>query len=188
MAEQRREQEHAVALRCRTEATADEDWQEFYEMLYPFVRGMAYSAAPSRMHEMEDMIQEAFTRIFQVMPEWDPERASIRTYLAPIVSNLLIDYLRHGSYAAARTVRIDDELQSFRIRAAQDPELLRRTAACLVDRLNDPVKIGIVRAILRDNEVKAICSAFNVKPNQVYAARIWLKKTLKEWSNFLPPS
>lgn len=183
-----REVEHSIALCCRTGSATQKDWQDLYEVLFPFVRGIVRRLAGHRIHELEDMIQEVFTRIFEILPEWNPERASLRTFLRPVAVNFLIDYLRHGQYAAARTVRIDDELQSFRVRARQEPELLQRTAIDFVDRLNDPLKIGIVRAILRGSEVRSICAAFGVKPHEVYTARIWVKKRLNEWSSFLPSS
>jgi RNA polymerase sigma factor (sigma-70 family) len=187
MTETRRERERNAAVRCLQPSPSEEDWQEFYEALYGFVRRLASDLAGIRRNETEDMMQEAFTRIFEVIRDWDPGKASVRTYLTPIVNHVLIDYLRHGNYARARTVPLDEELQAFRARAVQNPELLERTASALVDHLGDPGRIGIIRALLRGVPAKKICSQFGVKPNNVYGARIWLKRKLKEWSHHLPP-
>ena len=55
--------------------------------------------------EAEDLTQLTFERALKAWARFDPDRASVRTWLLAIARNLLVDYYRRGSRGEGR---IDD--------------------------------------------------------------------------------
>jgi RNA polymerase sigma-70 factor (ECF subfamily) len=58
--------------------------------------------------DAEDLTQETFERAFRAWGRYDPARASVRTWLAAIARNLLIDHYR-SSRSGGREQPLEDE-------------------------------------------------------------------------------
>ena len=54
----------------------------------------------SSREEVEDLVQGTFERALRAWDRFDPERASVRTWLLTIAQNLLIDHYRRSSRGA----------------------------------------------------------------------------------------
>jgi RNA polymerase sigma factor (sigma-70 family) len=127
-------------------------------------------------------VQEAFTKIFRILPTYDSSKAQLKTYIAKVTTNLVIDYMRHGSELRLHTVSLSTDLSVLKVYAEQDSEVLRLAAEQIVDGLRDKSKVPMIRDLLRGREVKEICADYRVTEYQVYTTRNWLRDLLREVS------
>lgn len=63
------------------------------DALLPRVHALAYRLTGVRA-DAEDITQEAFLRLWKVLPDWDPGRAKLSTWLYRVTTNLAIDRQR----------------------------------------------------------------------------------------------
>lgn len=172
--------EHELVQLCLMRPVHQEAWYEFYQRFYETVRRQARRILQGFPAEIEDVVQDAFIRIFRVLPSYDPSKAQLRTYLTRIVTNLAIDHIRHGSRFRTQTLSLDADLASFKIYAEEDPEILRRAAEKIIDGLADKSKTPVIRDLLRGRKVKEICAEYGVTEYQVYATRTWLRDLIRD--------
>lgn len=67
--------------------------REIAESLLPKVHALAYRVTGSRA-DAEDVSQEAFLRLWSMLPSYDPRRAKLSTWLYRVTMNLAIDRTR----------------------------------------------------------------------------------------------
>ena len=71
--------------------------------------------------EAEDLTQQTFERALKAWSRFDPDRASVRTWLLTIARNLLIDYYRRESVAEAEPID-DRDAEGERLGSVAGPE------------------------------------------------------------------
>ena len=77
--------------------------------------------------DAEDLTQETFERAFKAWGRYDPARASVRTWLAAIARNLLIDHYRRSRTSRERPLDDDPGIEApdEPLDLGLDPELAR---------------------------------------------------------------
>ena len=81
--------------RLRTDATG-EALRELYRAYSGELFGFAYNALGER-GVAEELVQEVFTRAWRHAERYDPERASVRTWLYQIARHAIIDARRRAA-------------------------------------------------------------------------------------------
>src|SRR3977135_2661524 len=88
---------------------------EALRMLYQRYGGLAYSLAVRILGDpgrAEDVVQEAFIRVWTYADSFDARRGSLRTWLLTTVRNRAIDYLRGRPGRERRELELSVELPS----------------------------------------------------------------------------
>ena len=80
--------------------------------------------------EADDIVQEAFLRIWQKSTQWHPQSAQLSTWLHRIVYNLCIDYYRcqKGEYVDIEALDLPDSHQPTEYRQQEDVEIQVKAA------------------------------------------------------------
>jgi RNA polymerase sigma factor (sigma-70 family) len=171
---------------CVARPINEEAWGVFYNRYLPFVYGRVKYHLSLRPTEISDVVQDAFLRIFQVLPRFDPHKASPKTFMSEVITNLVIDFLRHGSELRAHSFSLEGDTEVLQLCSRGDPGILHQASQRLVDRLKNRKRIGLVEEILRGTSVNDIRRKYQVSKDEVYAARRWVRIQLRELSNELP--
>ena len=110
-----------------------EAWNEFHERYAPMIRGWCRHWFP---HEVDDMVQEVFTRLTDCMKafQYKPEKGRFRGYLKTMTHRLMADLKER----VARAPAIDNEEMLIEIEAGTD--LVDRLAAMFDLELLDQAK------------------------------------------------
>jgi RNA polymerase sigma factor (sigma-70 family) len=161
---------------CAVRPVNEEAWKALYERFYRFVYQHARYKLAAQSHEVDDLVQEAFLKIFKVLPGYNPAQSKLRTYVSNVLSNLVIDHLRHGSELRSRSLSLESEITILQVQARQDPGILRLASERIVDRLQDKSKVALIRDVLDGKDVKDIC--------QKHGA--WVREQLREISSKHP--
>ena len=163
-----------LALRCGQRPVDQAAWYEFYIRFYDFVHRVVRRVLRLSQAEVDEVVQEAFTRIFQILPTYDPAKALVKTYVSRVVRNLTIDVLRHGSLNRSLSVTIVDEID------VQDRQTgaIERLASEIVDSLPDSSKVPMLVDIIRGESVKDVCRKYGKSQYEVYDLRTWLRTWL----------
>lgn len=175
-----------LARRCMQRPVDDGAWEVLYNRFHGSVRGAVRRKLSWLANETEDVVQEFFKRIFLSLPDYDSSKASLRTYVSQVVASVVVDYWRHGAKLRSRTVSLGDELEILQVRAAQNPQILGAAAEHIINRLGDKAKSELMRDLLYGKAVKDVCAERGLTESQVYAARRWLRATLREINSELP--
>lgn len=86
-------------------------FEEVYEENYSYVYNIIYSRLLNS-HDTEDMVSDVFFKAMDSFKSYDSSKASVRTWLATIAKNRLIDYYR--SSARKKTVLMaDDDMTNY---------------------------------------------------------------------------
>ena len=129
-------------------------------------------------HDMEDMLQEVFMRVFRARHSYEPH-AKFSTWLFTITRNVALNCLRKKSRRYERNLVADDSLRSFRLdrlalAAESDlPEFIaERTEVGTVVRgavssLNRRQRTAIEMAYLQGKSHRAIANRMNTTPEAV---------------------
>jgi RNA polymerase sigma-70 factor (ECF subfamily) len=72
---------------------SEQAWQEIYERLLPAVWRATWGFDLSDA-DREDVVQETFIRLIRAIHRYDPEKASLATYLSVIAKRICIDRIR----------------------------------------------------------------------------------------------
>ena len=72
-----------------TALSEDRIYAEYRDKVLSYLKGRADSA-----DDAEDLCEDVFTRVFRALPRYDPEKASLSTWIYQITRFTLIDYLR----------------------------------------------------------------------------------------------
>jgi len=113
-----------LAALCAQRPIHEEAWATFYQRFRGFVQSQVRWRRGGTAREIDDLTQEAFTKIFRVLPSFDPNKSQLKTYISHVIASVTIDYFRHNA-ASANTGSLTDEVGALQIRAAQNPEMLR---------------------------------------------------------------
>jgi RNA polymerase sigma factor (sigma-70 family) len=175
-----------LALMCAVRPVDEEAWDIFYARHIDFVESVVRRRIIVPGQEIEDLCQTAMLRIFEVLPMYDPKRSRPRTFMARVIVNLAIDYLRRGKNARQLTDSIEDEITALQLRAVQDPRLLGAAAEYVLRRLRNKSSADLMLDLLHGKDVKIICQERNLAESQVYDARNWLREKLREVSAGFP--
>ena len=171
---------------CARRPVNNEAWNVFYARFYRFIYKHVRNELAAQSHEVADLVQDAFLKIFKVLPTFNPAKSKLRTYVSFVITNLVIDHLRHGSELRSRSLSLENEIGVLQLWARQDPEILRRASERIIDGLLDKSKVGLIRDVLDGKDVKDICLAHGATEYEVYLARNWVRAELREISSTLP--
>lgn len=129
-------------------------------------------------HDLEDMQQEVFLRVFRARQTYRPQ-AKFSTWLFTITRNVALNRLRKSSRRYERNLAPDDSLRAFRLDklahapADHAPEaIVKRAETCTVVRdaisdLNLRQRTAIELAYLRGHSHRAIADWMNTTPEAV---------------------
>jgi RNA polymerase sigma-70 factor (ECF subfamily) len=162
-------------------ATARED-QTAFAALYEATKAKLFGVALVLLHRRElaeDVLQEAYVRIWRHAARFDPARASPITWMATIVRNLAIDVLRSPSAQPTEDETALLRLPAPMASALQDMERSeeQRRVLALLDAL-DPVKRRLVTAAYLHGESRQqLARRFGVPVNTV---KTWLRRAILE--------
>jgi RNA polymerase sigma factor (sigma-70 family) len=175
-----------LAALCVQRPINQDAWEAFYERFRDFVKHQVRRRLAKAAPELDDLTQEGFTKIFRVLPAYDPAKSQLKTYISHVITNLAIDYFRHNQAAKSNTVSLEDEIGMLQIQAAQNPEILRIAAEGIVSRLPDKERAELMLDLLHGKEVKEICAQRHLTEYRVYTARTWLRSQLHKISANFP--
>ena len=171
---------------CAVRPVNEEAWKALYARFYRFVYQHVRYELAAQSHEVDDLVQEAFFKIFKVLPGYNPAKSKLRTYVSNVLSNLVIDHLRHGSELRSRSLSLESEISILQVQARQDPGILRLASERIVDRLQEKSKVALIRDVLDGKDVKDICKKHGASEYEVYTARNWVREQLREISSRHP--
>jgi RNA polymerase sigma-70 factor, ECF subfamily len=162
-------------------ATARQDHAAFaalYEATKAKLFGIALTLT-RRRDLAEDVLQEAYVRIWRYADRFDAGRASPITWMATIVRNLAIDALRSPN---AQPTEDESELLALPSPAAsalQDIEQAeeRRRAVALLNRLDPMKRRLVIAAYLHGESREQLARRFGVPVNTV---KTWLRRAILE--------
>jgi RNA polymerase sigma-70 factor (ECF subfamily) len=136
--------------------------------------GFAYNALGDR-GLAEEVVQDAFTRVWRHAGEFDPERASFRTWLYGLTRNRIVDLRRR---AAARPPLSDREaqLEDDAVDQSLEQAAIRWQIAAALARLSPEHRAVIRLAHFESLSMREIAEATNlplgtVKSRAYYALR-----------------
>jgi RNA polymerase sigma factor (sigma-70 family) len=175
-----------LAKICASRPPNEEVWGVFYSRFYILVHKLIRWRLAAQPNEIDDVVQDAFFKIFRELPSFDPSKSKLKTYISQIVMSVVIDNLRHGSQLRSRSFSLEGDLGVLQLQARLDPEILRRAAERLVDTLGDKSKMPLIRDVLSGKDVLEICKKHSVTQYEVYKARNWLRSQLREITAMLP--
>jgi RNA polymerase sigma-70 factor (ECF subfamily) len=163
------------------DATARQDHTAFaalYEATKAKLFGIALTLT-RRRDLAEDVLQEAYVRIWRYADRFDPSRASPITWMATIVRNLAIDALRSPN---AQPTEDESELIALPSPAAsalQDIERdeERRRAVALLNALDPMKRRLVIAAYLHGESREQLARRFGVPVNTV---KTWLRRAILE--------
>lgn len=162
-------------------ATARQDHAAFaalYEATKAKLFGIALTLT-RRRDLAEDVLQEAYVRVWRHAARFDPARASPITWMATIVRNLAIDALRGPN---AQPTEDESELLALPSPAAsalQDIEQAedRRRAVALLNALDPMKRRLVIAAYLHGESREQLARRFGVPVNTV---KTWLRRAILE--------
>lgn len=110
-----------LARRCSSYPTDEDAWQELWSRFQGLVGWRALQILPPEIrHEAEDVTQEVFIRFRDAASKYDPEEASLATFLALLARSTARDWERKRRRERAQTVRLAGEET---IASAAGPEI-----------------------------------------------------------------
>ena len=166
-----------LARLCARLPVNDEAWNVFYSRFYVLVYSKIRKRLWLNTAQIEDVVQEAFTKIFEALPSYDPGTGALGPFLSTIAGNVAIDLWRHGATEEAHTVALADDILAVRATGAEG---VHQLAARIVGEIPDRRKVPVVLALIRGEDVKAICAKQKRTKYEVYVVRKWLKQWLKK--------
>lgn len=161
--------------------------------LAPYVRARVGRVVKRRGREqlLDDLCQETFVELFddrgRTLKSWDPARGVALSSFAQIVAErVALSILRSGRRSGWREEATEDagedqvpDSGQRPDRRAQSRELLMQVLDRLKEELS-PRGYELFRALfVEDREVEAICAAFAMKPDAVYAWKSRLGKRVR---------
>jgi RNA polymerase sigma-70 factor (ECF subfamily) len=148
-------------------------------------QGLAYSIAfrfTRDEQESEDIVQEAFIKIWKNLSTYRAEY-KFKTWLAKIVTNLCLDYLKSGRIKKRSEQKKLPEPSHRAEENKLEEDELRAAVMALADQLTEKQKAVFILRDLEMMEPHEVCeilqmSSGNLKSN-LYYARLKIKEGLK---------
>lgn len=149
-------------------------------------QGLAYSIAfrfTREEQESEDIVQEAFIKIWKNLSKYDAA-FRFKTWLARIVTNLCLDYLKSARKKNTSKILISEEMNVSHDHKMESEEL-KAIVYQLADQLTEKQKAVFILRDLETLEPEEVCSILqmpdgNMKSN-LYYARLKIKEGLKKF-------
>lgn len=74
---------------------SQEAWTVFYNMHYPFIRGIVRRRVPSSKESLrEDFVQEVYAALMRALPQYNGNSSSLKTFVSMIAETTCTDCLR----------------------------------------------------------------------------------------------
>lgn len=148
-------------------------------------QGLAYSIAfrfTRDEQESEDIVQEAFIKIWKNLSAYRAEY-KFKTWLAKIVTNLCLDYLKSGRVKQRSALKDLPELSHRSEENKLEEAELKEAVIALADQLTEKQKAVFILRDLEMMEPEEVCDILqmtsgNLKSN-LYYARLKIKEGLK---------
>ncbi|HCW06496.1 MAG TPA: hypothetical protein DGG95_03915 [Cytophagales bacterium] len=149
-------------------------------------QGLAYSIAfrfTRDAEESEDIVQEAFIKIWKNILKYN-EEFKFKTWLARIVTNQSLDYLKSGRKKTYSKQEISEDISVSYTEQKMEAEELKTIVYQLADQLTEKQKAVFILRDLEMLEPEEVCSILqmpdgNMKSN-LYYARLKIKEGLKK--------
>jgi RNA polymerase sigma-70 factor (ECF subfamily) len=171
---------------CAQRPIDQQAWDEFHARFHGYVEGLIRRRLGRLAADLPDIVQDAFIKIFRVLPSYNPALSQVKTFLSRVITNLVIDYVRYSRSRPGLNSETLPELASLQIPSAQNPEMLRAAAEKIVKQLPNHERVELMLDLLRGKDVKEICEERGLTESHVYGARNWLRKQLHEISLSFP--
>ena len=95
-------------------------FEEVYNEHFSYIYNIIYARLLNRT-ETEDLVSDVFFKAMESFNKFDPNKASVKTWLSTIARNRLIDFYR--SAARTRSVSMpDDDMKEFTVEDSYDVE------------------------------------------------------------------
>lgn len=170
---------------CAGRPVNNEAWIVFDARFHQYIRSrVRYEFTGSRA-ETDEIVQEAFLKIYNGLPRYMEHRAGLKTFISRIVRNLVIDCFRHGRMSVCGQ-SLNEEIEDLHLLAAQDPDVLHKAAEHIVDRLGDKSNIPLIRGVLAGKSIETLCIECGLSEHKVKGARRWVHDRLREIADKLP--
>lgn len=130
--------------------------------------------------EADEVVQEAFLRLWRYAPNWDPEgTGSVRTWLSRVVTNLCLDRCRRRrSVPLEEAGDIEDASENaFDHLKHQDRQKLVRQ---MLDGLPERQRIAVVLAYFEEMSGQEVASAMELSVGAVESLLVRARKSLRE--------
>jgi len=149
-------------------------------------QGLAYSIAfrfTREEQESEDIVQEAFIKIWKNISKHN-EEFRFKTWLARIVTNQCLDYLKSARKKSSTQSIIREEMNISHNEHKVESDELKTIVYLLADKLTEKQKAVFILRDLETLEPEEVCSILqmsdgNMKSN-LYYARLKIKEGLKK--------
>ena len=158
-----------------------------FRTLVELHQGLAYSIAfrfTREEQESEDIVQEAFIKIWKNLSKYNQE-FNFKTWLARIVTNQCLDYLKSARKKNTTKILISEEMNVSEHEHKMESEELKAIVYQLADQLTEKQKAVLVLRDLEMMDPEEVCSILqmpdaNMKSN-LYYARLKVKEGLKKF-------
>lgn len=157
-----------------------------FRLLVESHQALAYSIAfrfTREEQESEDIVQEAFVKIWKNLSKYNTE-FRFKTWLARIVTNQCLDYLKSARQKSMSKILISEEM-TISHEHKMESEELKTIVYKLADQLTAKQKTVFILRDLEMLEPEEVCSILqipdgNMKSN-LYYARLKIKEGLKKF-------
>ena len=170
------DRDHLANLMRRASLSDDRAFSELHALTINKMRKTALSVR-TNPSDLEDVLQDAYLKIWRHASRFDPERASPISWMAVIVRNTAIDALRparipttdldHAASIADPADQTDDD---------SDYARARPIAAEIIGKLPDDRRRLLSLAYLEGESRDALAERFGVPVSTV---KTWLRRTLE---------
>lgn len=129
--------------------------------------------------EADEVVQEAFLRLWIYAPRWDPEgTGTVRTWLSRVVTNLCLDRCR-----ARRTVPLEDvgdiEDDKQSVHDSMQDEDRRRLVQGLLNALPENQRCAVVLAYFEEMSGKDVAVSMNLTVGAVESLLVRARRALR---------
>lgn len=164
-------------LICRSGRGDERAFADLYAATHAKLRKTARTVSP-RLVDVEDLLQDAYLKIWKHAASFDPDRASPITWMCTILRNTAIDALRLKQVAATE---LDDAALSIPDPAelesdAFDYDFAGPIAAGAIGRLPDARQHLLSLAYLEGESRRQLSERFGVPVGTI---KTWLRRTLE---------
>lgn len=133
-------------------ARGDEDaFERFYDLLVPAVHGLVLQVVRNPAHA-EEVTQEVFVEAWRTAARFDPQRGSVRAWMATMARRRAIDRVRAAQAAGERDVRVgsasmdrDADVTSEAVEIRLEQQQVRRCLGGLTDLQREAVTLAFYR-------------------------------------------
>ena len=173
-----------LAVECARRPVIEEQWREFWLRFYPLIyRKVMRLLAPyakKRIHsELDDIVQLVFLRIFQRLPDYNPQKSPFTAYLSLVTFSTVVDELRRNKTKEPISI---DEFHEFAdqlsTRTIETEELLR-TVVKVLQHLAPRERV-VMEELLNGDPREEICTKHGLTLSHLYTITYRVRQALRE--------